>query len=269
MYEIQFEKDHRRRLEEELLSSRLLLMSFAGAVGVIPPEDVEPSMKSLLHTSEQERFDAEIIDLDDPINSLLDGSARCVEFYGSHFVLDAPRRDVLLLPGSFNPIHEGHLKMLETAEQQTGQKGMFELSVLNPDKGLLAEDTVRQRLVQFKERHVPVLLTRASMFRDKAVLFRNCTFVVGYDTAIRILNPKYYGGTESNMLRMLETLRHHGCRFLVAGRVAETDDGEKTFLQFEDLQIPDDFRDMFLSLEGFRLDISSTEIRAQLAKKGS
>ena len=269
MYEIQFEKDHRRRLEEELLSSRLLLMSFAGAVGVIPPEDVESSMKSILLASERERFDAEVIDLDDPVHALLGGSAQCVEFSASHFVLDAPRRNVLLLPGSFNPIHEGHLKMLEAAEQQTGQKGMFELSILNPDKGLLAEETIRQRLVQFKEHNVPVLLTRASMFRDKAVLFHDCTFVVGYDTAIRILDPKYYGGTEANMLLMLETIRHRGCRFLVAGRVAAADGGGKTFLRFEDLQIPADFRDMFQSLEGFRLDISSTEIRAQLAKKGS
>ena len=41
---------------------------------------------------------------------------------------------LLLLPGSFNPMHQGHTQMLQIAESITGLPGAFELSVINADK---------------------------------------------------------------------------------------------------------------------------------------
>lgn len=46
------------------------------------------------------------------------------------------------------------------------------------------------------------------------------TFVLGYDTAIRVLNPKYYEG-EAGLVRALSEIREHGCRFVVGGRADE------------------------------------------------
>ena len=44
-------------------------------------------------------------------------------------------RGRLLLPGSFNPVHEGHRQMLAIAEQMSGLHGAFELAVRNADRG--------------------------------------------------------------------------------------------------------------------------------------
>jgi hypothetical protein len=43
----------------------------------------------------------------DPLERLLAGELRCVEFCGPEVVVDAPRRGRVYLPGSFNPLHEG------------------------------------------------------------------------------------------------------------------------------------------------------------------
>jgi hypothetical protein len=52
-------------------------------------------------------------DLGDPITALLDTKIRCVEFCGPRdarlMVIDAPRAHAVVLPGSFNPLHEGHM----------------------------------------------------------------------------------------------------------------------------------------------------------------
>ena len=79
---------------------------------------------------------------------------------------------------------------------------------------------------------------QATLYVEKAELFAKSKFVVGYDTAVRLVMPKYYGG-HGKMLMELAALHHRGCRFLVAGRVGE--DG--TFLQLGDIDIPQEISD--------------------------
>lgn len=76
------------------------------------------------------------------------------------------------------------------------------------------------------------------MYVEKARLFADSTFVVGYDTAIRLVMPKYYGG-HTKMLLELAALHHQGCKFLVAGRAG--DHGQ--FLQLKDVKVPEDIAD--------------------------
>ncbi|KAG6655801.1 hypothetical protein CIPAW_05G241800 [Carya illinoinensis] len=63
------------------------------------------------------------------------------------------------------------------------------------------------------------------------------------------------------MLEILLGCKNTGCTFLVGGRNV---DG--TFKVLEDLDIPEELRDMFISIpdQRFRMDISSTEIRKSL-----
>jgi hypothetical protein len=84
--------------------------------------------------------------------------------------------------------------------------------------------------------------------------------VVGFDTAARIIEPRYYGDSEMGMLAALAEIRAQGCSFLVAGR--EDDDGE--FHILSDLTLPPGTADLFTPIpeRQFRNDISSTEIRA-------
>jgi hypothetical protein len=133
----------------------------------------------------------------------------------------------------------------------------FELSVTNVDKPPLSPDTIFSRLLQFREQ-AGVYLTQAPTFLEKARLFPNCRFVIGVDTAQRLLNPKYYQNQPDLLDQSLEEIRSLGGSFLVFGRVSQG-----KFQTGRDLQISTEYSDLFLSLneDDFREDISSTEIR--------
>lgn len=50
----------------------------------------------------------EVSEAGDPLEALMAGTVRSVEFSGGQVVLDAPRAGLVYLPGSFNPLHDGH-----------------------------------------------------------------------------------------------------------------------------------------------------------------
>jgi hypothetical protein len=168
-----------------------------------------------------------------------------------------------ILSGSFNPLHDGHLEMGHAASELLGQTVAFELSAVNVDKPPLAPDVVLDRMAQFAGRYT-IYASNAPTFLEKARLYPGTTFVVGFDTAVRILHPRYYQNSPDNMLAALADIREQGCRFLVAGRADE----HNNFLQLDDLDIPRDFTDLFRPLPAqlFRRDVSSTELRQKGVK---
>jgi hypothetical protein len=172
--------------------------------------------------------------------------------------VDRPAGPVLL-PGSFNPLHHGHAGMAEAAARRTGRPVAFELSVCNPDKGVISGAEVRRRVRQFCSR-ATVWLTRAATFDRKASLFPGAVFVVGADTAARVVQMRFYGDSVEQMRQALAAVRAAGCRFLVAGRA----DAEGRFVGLEALAIPAEFADLFdgLSADEFRVDVSSTRLRS-------
>ena len=153
----------------------------------------------------------------------------------------------LMLPGSFNPVHQGHCGMLKAAEKLTGLRGVFELSAANVDKAELPQEEILRRVSAIRD--VPVALTRAPRFTQKAALFPNTTFVMGHDTAKRLID--YAEGSEWELFQGLET------SFLVAGRCQDC------FQELEHLGLPEGFEMLFEAIpeEEFREDISSTELR--------
>ena len=155
--------------------------------------------------------------------------------------------------------------MARVAGQLVGQEVAFELAVDNADKPPLETEVALQRIAQFAGRYT-VLASNASTFVAKAQLYPGATFIVGYDTAVRILHPRYYGNSIEELEQALGEIRSRGCRFLVAGRAG--DDG--IFYQFEDLAVPQQYQDLFehIPSELFRKDISSTELR-RTGRKGS
>jgi len=174
-------------------------------------------------------------------------------------VQELPR---LLLPGSFRPLHEGHVAMAEAASRLTGLPCCFELSLFHPEKLPLDFFSIRSRLKGFERRECRLYLTNAPTYVEKARLFPGCTFVVGHDTALRIVDPRFYGGSTARdaMLDELERLR---TRFLIFGRV----DASGAFRDFsaEEFEHP---VSGFLSRRAtpvpghvFRRDISSTDVR--------
>ncbi|EFN55865.1 hypothetical protein CHLNCDRAFT_31015 [Chlorella variabilis] len=133
----------------------------------------------------------------------------------------------------------------------------FELSIGNADKGLLPLEEIKRRVSQFTSSGLPLV---APLFTQKADLFHDSVFVVGYDTAVRLVKPDYYGSDQAMLLQFAK-LRHQGCSFLVAGRCDE----EGRFRTLADLEMPDMLPRGGLFDEipaaDFRADVSSTELR--------
>ncbi len=250
-------KGRRDRAAEEDLVSRAIVLWLARACGV-----VAPSPRSLIDADEHyaETVLPPVGAPTDTIDQLLAGEVdRLTVQPDGQMMLSAPQ-PVVLFPGSFNPMHEGHVSLAQAAEELRQQPVAFELSVTNVDKPPLAGETVRQRLAQFTWR-APVELTRAPTFVEKARLFPGTTFVVGADTAERLFGSKYYGGDEDRMHMALEEIANSGSSFLVAVRLYAA--GRVRALN--DIPVPRRYADLFSEIpeHHFRVDTSSSEIRAR------
>jgi hypothetical protein len=169
-----------------------------------------------------------------------------------------PHTPTAILPGAFNPVHAGHWGLAEAAAQVLGISVAFELSIANVDKPPLAAAEVERRQAQFTGR-AGLWLTNTPRFVEKAELFPGAVFVVGADTALRIIDPRYYDGDTARVHVALARLRDRANRFLVACRI----DGAGRSIGLADVQVPPAFRDLFAEIpaELFRLDLSSTQLR--------
>lgn len=258
--------------------------------------------------------------------------------------------DVLIVPGSFNPPHSGHVglanaavsalrrlrrkeeeaeesntissraywsrysslsstvsvsstassssavlkRMWSTVDEYTSEQSsdptvFFEMSVTNADKPPLDPIEVERRVNMFvsspslKEADMPkdwaVLLTNAPLFSQKSDILdnlipgdsgrRKMSFVLGTDTMVRIINPKYYENSREKMIDALVDMKDKGVHFIVGGRLEQgTDSSIPTFVNGDEevKSLPPNVQQMFtlLTEEEFRLDISSTELRVQL-----
>jgi len=230
-------------------------------------------------------------------------------------------RDVLILPGSYNPPHMGHvglanaavlaLKRLRRKEKSERENSMssailqslwdtvdehidghcdppvlFEMSVTNVDKPPLDPMEVLRRVDLFASLSLSsidmpkdwaIILTNAPLFTQKTDILnslivsdearnelrggrRRMSFVIGTDTMVRIINPKYYGDIREDMISALLRMKERGVHFIVGGRVESS-----IFVNGEEqvMSLPMEIQEMFtlLTEDEFRLDISSTELR--------
>ncbi|NQW20563.1 MAG: hypothetical protein HQ477_07570 [Chloroflexi bacterium] len=171
----------------------------------------------------------------------------------------------LVLAGSFNPLHNGHRRMLAAAAKIVDRPAFFEISILNVDKPMLPRLELEDRVTRIASDGYALIITRSPRFTEKSSILLGSTFVIGFDTYIRLMDKRYYPdhvvGMHSSIENSLDMIHENGCRFIVAGRV----DGENQFRGIHDVEfeIPKRFRGMFTELteSQFRADLSSTEIR--------
>ncbi|MGC2524564.1 MAG: hypothetical protein WA417_18325, partial [Stellaceae bacterium] len=136
-------KGRRDRAAEEDLVSRAIVLWLARACGI-----AAPSPQSLIDADEhyaETVYAKTAVAAVDAIDRLLAGDVDRVTVQpDGQMTLSAPP-PLLLFPGSFNPLHEGHLLLARVAEELRQQPVAFEISVTNVDKPPLAGETVRGR----------------------------------------------------------------------------------------------------------------------------
>ncbi|MCL2306397.1 MAG: hypothetical protein FWC43_13720 [Planctomycetaceae bacterium] len=274
VFSLVLKKGARTRQEEERLVADCLLKYLA--------EEAEIPLDVSIPLLEGEHFTSEQAIADDPRIELLFGDAAAVLFVEGKPVFTKKITDVgvpilseerLFSPeveymqnifaGSFAPMHQGHLRMIELAQERLCGKITLEISVRNVDKAPIDYVEIEHRLRQI-EGVIPgqaVWLTRTIRFIDKSHLFRGATFLVGADTLKRIGDQKYYANNHSRLMEVLRVITYCGCRFLVFARpVGEAVETLQT------LVIPDMLRTLCeaVSEEEFCEDISSSAIRESL-----
>ena len=82
--------------------------------------------------------------------------------------------------------------------------------------------------------------------------------MIGADTAIRVIDPRFYDDDPGDRDAALAKIADHNCRFLVAGRMTDNQ-----FLDLQSLKLPSGSESLFseISADVFRCDVSSTELR--------
>ncbi len=177
-----------------------------------------------------------------------------------------PLNDAIMLAGSFRPLHRAHRALLEVGLSIAGKLLIpcFEISVRNVEKPEIATSDLERRVQQFREPGDIVVITRAATFLEKARLMPGTTFVIGYDTAVRLFDDRFYAdtGSPTPSLEAMSELRDLGSRFIVGGRQG----ADGTFNTVRDMFIPPGFEDLLIEIpeEEFSDPISSTQLRSSL-----
>ena len=164
-----------------------------------------------------------------------------------------------ILPGAFNPLHEGHRVMRRIAEGILGEPVVYELCVANLDKPPLDFIEIERRKGQFNADEL--VLTNTPTFIEKARVLASggpTTFIVGADTIVRIGQAHYYASAAARD-RAIDEMAELECNFLVFGRLRND-----RFETLASLELPDALRRLSTDVPEtvFRRDISSTALRA-------
>lgn len=180
---------------------------------------------------------------------------------GKRLAIMPTNKHVALMPGAYNPPHEGHLGTAQNVMDEYGRTVVYEVTAEPPHKEALSAQLLLQRakLLQGYDR----LFTRKEpMYLDKARAYPGIPMVLGADAMVRMLDPKW----GIDLMSMFKEFRKLDTKLLVAGRTV----GDK-FVTVDD--ISKDLRlanphvwgyaqSVMLPIGG-RFDISSTELRAK------
>ncbi|EQC27565.1 hypothetical protein SDRG_14620 [Saprolegnia diclina VS20] len=268
-FKLEMEKGARTRKEEDECVGHLVVLALAKAANV--DMALQASLRELCtsHTGDSLVEDAPIATLTTSGLQLPTGPHETVAYLPPATILrDMPWRRMLVVPGSFNPMHVGHTQMAATAQAalaaasgEPPRRILYELSVRNADKGSVGGDALQARVQAIvSEHHAAVVLTNASLFLEKAALFPSCAFVIGADTAVRLLDLRYYDQSQEALWAALARISSLGCSFVVAGRqVGDAFVAAETVVS----QVPAPFQSLFVPMPetSFRNDISSTALR--------
>lgn len=179
---------------------------------------------------------------------------------------------MFVYPGSFNPLHIGHLAIAQYVEARYQQDVLFEICSCPNDKDKISDSDIAKRVKQFSIIGRPVTVTENTSFIEKSEweatlkykeIFQldrfkaeDVTFIVGADTITRIDDIKYYYGSVREHIRAMNLLYIRGVKFLVFPRTGHlTDDLSPDIMKL--CEFVTDFE---------AVDVSSTQLREQATK---
>ncbi len=237
---LEFQED-RSRLEEEQLCRDLILMLMSEASGMeVTLGDVTENDILNKHNQQAEPLWAQLH----------------TEQLSSTWHDDEPPK--VIFPGAFNPVHDGHQQIIDSAAEHYKCDVVLEISVTNVEKHPLNFIEIDRRCRDIAPR--AYVLTNAPTFLEKSSLFPGCKFIVGTDTLVRIADPLFYDNSTEARNAALRLLSERDHEFLVFGREIN---GQFTTL--DELNIPQELRAMSVGIPEteFRVDQSSSEIRRE------
>lgn len=223
-------------------------------------EDIQTSKHS-----EENRHLEMLVDQLDP-----DGEPQICWVYRAARHIKASGRRLGIFSGSFNPLTVAHIEMIEAAQKKYNlDEVLLILAKANVDKGVFGL-SLADRLLMLKEytanrKDFSVAACSHGKFIEKIEALMaayppgtHFSFIVGYDTFIRLFDPKYYTDLHS----ALEVLFNQCC-FIVANRQDYDVDAVKRMMADPDYHRYAEGIDL-IELPDFYAEISSTDIRSQI-----
>lgn len=165
-----------------------------------------------------------------------------------------------LMPGAYNPPHEGHFSTAEHVRDEYNRSVIFEVTAEPPHKDHLTVQQLLQR-AKLLQGHDRLFTRHEPFYLDKAAAYPGVPLVLGADAMVRLFDPKW----GLDIADMFVKFHNLDTKLLVAGRLI----GDKFVTRddiLQDLKSKLSYGDWILAgniMKGVsgRHDISSTELR--------
>jgi len=164
-----------------------------------------------------------------------------------------------IMPGAYNPPHEGHFGTAKQLGEDYGNQVVFEVTAEPPHKGALSVQDLLKR-TKLLQGHNRIFTLKVPFYLDKARAFPGCPLVMGADAMIRMLDPKW----GLNIKDMFEEFEERYTTLYIAGR---TVDGNFTTREDIIKMLSPELKRLYLAVTRpvrGHWDISSTELRNKL-----
>ncbi len=178
-----------------------------------------------------------------------------------------------IFSGSFNPLTVAHIKMVEEARERFQlDELLLLLAKANVDKDVFGWPLAGRILTlkRYAQNHndVSIGISSHGRYIDKVEALKaiypvdtEFHFIVGYDTLVRIFDPKYYTDIQTELQHLFSQ-----CCFIAANRDHVDIETIKEFLAQPALQ-PYSSSVRCLILPEYFAEISSTEVRQRIAQE--